>query len=351
LLINAMDQLAGLTALRDRDQFDLALAHALAQVFGASEVALHWLVADAHGCEHWWMAGAWRQGQLIPPTPGWTDSASLPGVDDFPLRLQAIEEQLYLQVQETPGCADDGWLTVIPLVRQGCPCGVVELHTAAPLSMAHVQSLESFLKVVRNHQGLLDASQTDPLTGLLNRQTFDTTFLSTTMPPPAMPHGHVSTSQDRRLALENTWWMAVIDIDHFKLVNDRFGHLMGDEVLVLVARLMKQTFRSYDRLFRFGGEEFVVMLRCPNEESAKVALERFRTRMEAYRFPQVGQVTVSIGFTEVFKSDGPSAAFARADEAVYQAKHQGRNLVLSHESLLAQGIVEVASHDGGVELF
>jgi diguanylate cyclase (GGDEF)-like protein len=128
----------------------------------------------------------------------------------------------------------------------------------------------------------------------------------------------------------------VVDIDHFKRVNDSHGHLIGDEVLLLVAQLMRQTFRHGDRIYRFGGEEFVVLLRCPQAQSARVAFERLRLRIGAHDFPQVGQLTVSIGYTAVDADDTPSAAFERADLAVYEAKNAGRNRTVAHADLNLQ---------------
>jgi diguanylate cyclase (GGDEF)-like protein len=342
-----MEHLAGLTALRDRDQFDLALAHALAQVFGASAVGLHKVVKDHRGQERWLTLGAWHQGEGHVEDPNWVEIDKLPSVGDFPMRESALHDRVTRQGLLPPELGT-GHITAVPWTRGDFPDGVVELSTLQPLTADHIKAIETFLRVVHNHQGLLDTAQTDPLTGLLNRQTFDATFLCATLPSLNEHPPHFS---ERRKAAGETWWMAVVDIDHFKQVNDRFGHLIGDEVLVLVARLLRQNFRHYDRLYRFGGEEFVAMVRCPSEEGAFKAFERLRATMEAYAFPQVGRVTVSIGFTEVFKSDAPSSAFARADEAVYQAKHQGRNRVLSHEALLALGVVEIPNHEGGVELF
>ena len=96
----------------------------------------------------------------------------------------------------------------------------------------------------------------------------------------------METTVERRANTKTGYWLGVVDIDHFKRVNDGFGHLIGDEVLVLVARIMRQSFRHYDRLYRFGGEEFVVLLRGGDEEDAKAAFERFRTNVESYLFPR-----------------------------------------------------------------
>jgi len=144
----------------------------------------------------------------------------------------------------------------------------------------------------------------------------------------------------------------MIDIDHFKRVNDTYGHLIGDEVLLLLARLMRTCFRFHDQLYRFGGEEFVVLMRCKNEVDAGHALERLRKNTENHLFPQVGHITISIGFSEVRTGDTPSGAFERADKAVYHAKASGRNRVCSHAALVVEGIlVEQATNMGDVELF
>lgn len=344
--LSAMDHLVGLTALRDRDQLDLALTQVLTELYAARMVGIYRIARDKQGQERWLRGAELLQGQSIQADPHWADMDELPLLEDFPLRQDALNDQLFMQVP-VPAGGPGAWLTVMPMMRDTFHSGVVELHTDQPLSIAQVQALGSFLNVVHNHQCLLDTSQRDPLTGLLNRQTFDATFLGASLPATVVPE-EVS---ERRKLVGDTWWMGVVDIDHFKTVNDRFGHLIGDEVLVLVARLMRQTFRQYDRLFRFGGEEFVVMVRCPLESGALMAFERLRNTMQTYAFPQVGQVTVSVGVTEVRAVDAPSAAFSRADEAVYQAKHQGRNRVLSHTDLLAKGVLESASHEGDVELF
>ena len=99
----------------------------------------------------------------------------------------------------------------------------------------------------------------------------------------------VATVGDRRHDANPAYWLGVIDVDHFKRVNDNFGHLIGDEVLLLLSRLMRTCFRFHDRLYRFGGEEFVAVIRCESEDDALQAFERLRQACEQYNFPQVGQ--------------------------------------------------------------
>jgi diguanylate cyclase (GGDEF)-like protein len=343
---DAITQLVSLTALRDRDQLDQGLAQAMQRMLMARSAGVCRLIQDRAGERHWFTSALVQPGRGLTCDPSWADPDCLPPLADFPLRQQSLEDPTVLQVPTRPP-EKAGWLSVLPLMADVDQLGVVEVVTDESLSADSVRGLQTLLQVFDNFQRLLESSQRDPLTGLLNRQTFDTSFLSASLPHDALYIGQ----DERRRTVGDQWWLGVVDIDHFKRVNDRFGHLIGDEVLVLVARIMRQTFRHYDRLFRFGGEEFVVMLRCPEESGAMLAFERFRHQMASYEFPQVGQVTVSVGFTAVLSSDAPSAAFSRADEAVYLAKGQGRNQVLSHAELIKAGAIQSGSHEGGVELF
>ena len=114
--------------------------------------------------------------------------------------------------------------------------------------------------------------------------------------------------------------------------------------------LMRKTFRGGDRLFRFGGEEFVVILNADSETLAAATFNRFRTAVENHEFPQVGKVTCSIGFTAVSESDVPTDVVGRADEALYYAKEHGRNQVCCHERLVLEGaIAKPAAAEAPVE--
>jgi diguanylate cyclase (GGDEF)-like protein len=206
------------------------------------------------------------------------------------------------------------------------------------------------LRLYLNFQNLLDYGERDALTELLNRKTFDGAFLKATIEQQLIQD---SVQGDRRdPAPAGSYWLVMLDIDHFKRVNDNFGHLIGDEVLLLLARLMRSCFRFHDQLYRFGGEEFVVLMRCNGEAQAAAVLERLRGTTEAHAFPQVGTITISIGFTEIKTGDTPSGAFERADKAVYYAKGHGRNQVCSHAALIASGeLAEQAANIGDMELF
>lgn len=239
-------------------------------------------------------------------------------------------------------------MTLFPLLTDRDIVGVLEIESAEELDANQLRTISSMLRVYRNIQGLLDYSERDSLTGLLNRKTFDDAFSKIALHAASVdwPAGeHRNGQADRHV------YLGMIDVDHFKAVNDQYGHLIGDEVLMLLSRLMRASFRYSDSLYRFGGEEFVVLLRCASDEQASLAFERLRSATEAYDFPLAGRVTVSVGFTRVRAGDTPSAAFERADEAVYWVKAHGRNQIADHAILLAQGEVTDCERGGGVEYF
>ncbi|MBF0284900.1 MAG: GGDEF domain-containing protein [Magnetococcales bacterium] len=204
---------------------------------------------------------------------------------------------------------------------------------------------EFFIRIFLNLDLVLTKKERDALTGLPNRQTFDETIHKILQAFHASAHRKLEVAS--RMAA-----MAVLDIDHFKRINDRFGHLIGDEVLVLFARLMKNTFRVTDFLFRFGGEEFVVILTGVTPENAHASLERFRVVVESYPFPQAGKVTLSTGYVMLNETDYAVDLLEKADKALYYAKNAGRNQVASFEQLVAAGkLADVDHHSHDVEVW
>ncbi len=202
--------------------------------------------------------------------------------------------------------------------------------------LLHLDELLCISRVYGNQIRLLDYSELDSLTRLLNRKTFDETFDRLLETEEA---DEDDLEIERRNAPTGDAWLCVIDIDHFKRINDTFGHLFGDEVLLRVGDLMRKTFRSDDRLFRFGGEEFVVILNAEGADNAARGFDRFRHAVEKHEFPQVGQVTCSIGFTRAGGAEVPTDVLGRADEALYYGKEHGRNQVNGYEQLVAAGSV------------
>ena len=160
-------------------------------------------------------------------------------------------------------------------------------------------------------------SITDELTGLSNRRCFDNTLEKEFL---------------RALRYNNKLTLVMFDIDHFKTVNDTYGHPCGDYILKEVANAALQTFRKTDTVFRFGGEEFVVILTETDIKQSEIPLERFRKTIETldltYQNQQIN-ITVSIGARQLDQSIGnKEEPLQKADNALYDAKNSGRNKVV-----------------------
>ena len=127
--------------------------------------------------------------------------------------------------------------------------------------------------------------------------------------------------------------MLLLDIDHFKRVNDNWGHLVGDKVLKRVAKIVKAEVRDKDSVIRTGGEEFVVLLPDTDAENAVLIAERLRIAIESFLHPSVGKVTASFGVAEKRKEDNRITWYKRVDDALYHAKETGRNRVFNADDL------------------
>lgn len=121
--------------------------------------------------------------------------------------------------------------------------------------------------------------------------------------------------------------LIMFDIDHFKKVNDTYGHGAGDYVLKTIAGIVRKNIRKIDYLFRWGGEEFLILSSETQLDKAHALAERIRKAIESYKFNKVGKVTVSFGVTELTEIDTQDSFIKRADDAMYKAKEKGRNRV------------------------
>jgi len=199
-----------------------------------------------------------------------------------------------------------------------------------------------FFQIYRNYLKLLNESEYDALTGLLNRRTFDRGLdkLITEWKDSSAGNSENENIDRRSLESKSSNWLAVIDVDFFKRINDNYGHLYGDEVLLILANIMRDSFRNYDQLFRFGGEEFVIILHNTDHAGAEVALGRFHDKVGNYPFPQVGNITISIGYEEVANQTIPSEVLRLADDALYYVKENGRNQVRCYNQLLIENKIQ-----------
>lgn len=168
--------------------------------------------------------------------------------------------------------------------------------------------------VFMSQQDLHHLAVTDELTGTFNRNHLNNVL---------------AQEMARDIRYDKTFGLLIIDIDHFKNINDSFGHAVGDEVLRKTAQILSVSIRSNDTLVRWGGEEFVVIAIEVNETALKQLCEKLRNKIEGASFGAVDTVTVSIGATLFRKDDTRDALLSRADKALYQAKGNGRNTIVS----------------------
>lgn len=184
--------------------------------------------------------------------------------------------------------------------------------------LAFMGSVEDYGLHLRNAECTLRQAlaETDPLTGVANRQGM-------------MRDLHREWT--RALRTGDPVCVAIADLDHFKDVNDTFGHLAGDHILHLAARFFRRRLRPYDLIYRFGGEEFLFCLPNTDPGNARRVLDRLRTMMSRLpvRLDDGRQVvvTASIGISPMDAGIPPERALELADEALYRAKRTGRNRV------------------------
>jgi diguanylate cyclase (GGDEF)-like protein len=274
-------------------------------------------------------------GEPITPAPA--QPADQPILADLTKWQECISKNEIVRSKSTAGLC----VTQFPISGERGVGGILAIERPADLSSRDANLVYDILRIINNHRALLDYGELDTLTGLLNRKTFESHFYKLRQRQPGA----------KTLTARQTSWLALMDIDHFKSINDRCGHLFGDEVLLLVSQLMKHTFRGADHLIRFGGEEFLIMLEQATDVGAQIAFERLRAAVETYEFPQVGRVTVSVGYTCIDRQDLPMTCVERADGALYYAKGNGRNNVRCFEDLVAAGKLQAKLEGGEVELF
>lgn len=212
---------------------------------------------------------------------------------------------------------------IVMKLSDALPPWVVSSGPLLPqVGLSHVMFVVLLAAVVRlrtsHEQAQADAqtmrtlAETDALTGLPNRRA-------------------VSDRLQAAMALAQRTGqplsVGLIDVDRFKLINDRFGHATGDDVLRVISGTMYRELRASDVLGRWGGEEFLMMAPCTSREAAAALAERVRGAVAAQGFAHGELVTISIGLAECRPGDQIDTLLRRADEALYRAKNSGRNRI------------------------
>jgi len=187
-----------------------------------------------------------------------------------------------------------------------------DLRTSLEQSRSQIEALRSDLAEAQ------ELGLRDPLTSVGNRRCLDINLAK-----------EVGVAQAQGTAM----CLVMGDIDHFKRINDAFGHVVGDEVLKVFAKLLSTSVKSSDTVARYGGEEFAVILPRTELEDAKRLTERIRGELEEKRLVvnacgrQMGEITASFGIAQLVDGDDPTKLIQRADDKLYEAKHAGRNRV------------------------
>ena len=194
----------------------------------------------------------------------------------------------------------------------------IEWHTQPGIGKFLYSSARDVTKIRMQTEQLREIAVRDELTGLYNRHYFEEII-------------EEEMEQSDRYGTPLSLMM--LDLDHFKLVNDTWGHPIGDEQLKLTARTMENVKRDSDILFRFGGEEFILLLRQTNKEGAVTTARKIRKGIADNCHPVTGRQTASIGVAERMRSESFRHWYRRVDEALYRAKERGRNrVILSDEN-------------------
>ena len=347
-MIHLLTHVEPATSHSERAIVELGVACALRQLVGATEACIH-RVQAAGTATLLDRVTRVRGNEVTDRDTDYQPPESSIKLESRPeLETCVIGEQIV--ACDTP----DGALIVhcIPVAFDGKVAAVVELLCERILTGRDLELAGEVVGHYRNFLSRLDDSERDVLTGLLNRSTFDHNLGRILAMMQAVPPEQAD-NPDRRISpdVATPHWLAMIDIDHFKRINEKFGQLYGDEVLILLANLMRESFRHQDRLFRFDGEAMVVVMRPAEFDDATRALERFRQRVAAQHFPQVGQISVSIGLSAIASGDTADDIVAAAKVALRYAKSHGRNQMACYEKLIASG--EIKEHRGkiGADLF
>ena len=349
-MLELISHVVKISARRDRTEINSAMVDALLDLFHPQQLTIYRCYAGKKKTVVFACAGFGPQGQYL-------RNAYLPDhqycqlIERNPL-LQRCRKEMSAVLEFMD---DGGHRIVFPVTRLDEPIYFIDLYLSDEFSSDQRVALMGLIDYFGNHIALLDYGEADTLTGLSSRKTFDKhlfELLGKAATDEMMGGLNGLPSRRRGGTGTSNHWLAICDIDHFKRVNDNFGHLIGDEVLITLSQVMRQSFRFDDQLFRFGGEEFVALLQPTDEESAFATLDRFRKNVETLVFSRVGHVTISIGFSCLRPNDTPTDVIDRADEALYYAKHQDRNRVECYERLVANhqlAAKEIAK--GEVELF
>ena len=207
--------------------------------------------------------------------------------------------------------------------------GATVMQLNDELAETQRQLLRANRELKRSEAKIRDLMHTDPLTGVGNRRRLDEAL---------------TAEVERGRRYQHSFCLLIADLDHFKDVNDRHGHPVGDEVLKQFALLLRGHSRQTDLVARFGGEEFVILLPATSLENAAACAERIRRQLDAQPLVKaVGRTTASFGVAMLAGSETGADLLRRADQALYRSKKEGRNRVTQSIAACQEAAPDVSS--------
>lgn len=341
-----IEHIVKLTDHRDRDLLELTLSKALIDLLPIGRIVIAHVIRE-DGVDRWLEVARLDTkggGRVIDPQR--VDFQSLVRLEEASDRFRCLQTRERVEIAWAG--PDGPRINMLPLFSDSrCDDqGVLELHSDGPLGAQDLQLVDYLRRIYRNMYSLLEYSDRDALTGLLNRKSLENAFYSAVLEDldgaTAAPVSSDVQEQERRHRVPVNYWLGSASVDNHALISSQHGHAVTEEMLQLVARIMSNTFRTYDLLYHFGGEDFGVLMHCPDEALVLSAFDRFRVNVEKFKFPRVGRVTVSCGYTSVQADDSPSSALQKTRHAVDFARRGGGNKTSSHLGLVRRGFFGAA---------
>ena len=286
-----------------------------------ADLTLRSLIVAAHTIKH----NGWFNLKIAGQVPGYDNQLRMGVLKSETTLRDLLNKGIATLTAQDRARAVDRHVAINVVSKVGLDHAVVRwlLALLALLGVVAVTSLLWMRRLQQLNAQLRTLSQTDALTGLLNRHGLEGSF---------------ALDVERAQRFGRPLSVLMFDIDHFKRINDSQGHLMGDKVLAELGRLMQSLVRQVDTVCRWGGEEFVVICHETSAEQAVQQAERLLQQVRTHAFPHQGPLTVSAGVATVRAGDSVDSLLARADEALNRAKRGGRDCVCA-EAAESSGVL------------
>lgn len=335
--VQFVDSLAEITRHHDRELMETSLLKTLSEYEGSQELWLYKVISQEPDI---------ALGLLAHLSNDHVITANQPRKHNIPPQIlnhvaEVIETKNVKIIQAKNS---SNRKIIYPVFNKSNEVFAILIQSTTEINIDKQRLIIGLLRIYSNYLELIEHAKRDKLTGLLNRETLNVEITRI-----LIKNGEVSKLPLRKKEPYNdekrenkgqfSHWLGIVDIDHFKAINDNYGHLYGDDVLILVARLIEESIRDYDLAFRFGGEEFVILLEAYDIEDALRAFTRMNELIANHSFAKIEKLTATIGVTQIADQMGTSDVIGNADRALYYGKENGRDRVCIYENLVEQNLI------------